>query len=110
MDAENQKLTKQIMKRVYGIWFLRQLGPTLVLMPVLAIITLWQTASEFFVAKIVENFIISLHSGNIFPFIASAFANAPVMPLLVIGFSTGLFLILAYRLVRNFIQLTLVRI
>ena len=110
MHPDNNNLTKRIMRRVYGIWFLRQLGPTLVLMPVLAVIALWQTASKFFVAKIVENFIISLHSGNIFAFIGSALYNAPLLPTAIIGFSGGLFLILAYKAIRNFTQLTLVRI
>ncbi len=103
------------MRRVYGIWFLRQLAPTLVGMPVLLAVAFWQIAGAFFVSKIVENFIISLHSGNILTitnFIGSALYNASthLLSISIIGFSAGLFLILAYKLVRNFSRLTLVRI
>ncbi len=114
MPEDIQNLTKRIMRRVYAIWFLRRTAPIFVLMPFLAIISLWETAKEFFVAKIIDNFIVAFHSPEgilaIFRFIGSAFANAPVMPLLVIGFSTGLFLILGYKLARNFMQMTLVRV
>lgn len=98
------------MRRIYAIWFLKQAAPVLMAMPLSLALTLWLTAREFFVAKIIENFIISLHSGSIFAFVGSALYNAPLLPVAIIGFSGGLFLILAYKAARNFSQLTLVRI
>ncbi len=111
----NQKLTRRIMRRVYGLWFLRQLAPTLVGMPVLLTVAFWQIAGTFFVAKIVENFIISLHSGNIsviISFVGSALYNVSnhFLPVSIAAFSIGLVMILGYKLVRNFTRLTLVRI
>lgn len=111
----NQKLTRRIMRRVYGIWFLRQVAPILVGMPVLLAFAFWEIARTFFVAKIVENFTNSLYSGNILTitnFIGSALYNASahLLSISIIGFSIGLVLILGYKLVRNFTQLTLVRI
>ncbi len=111
MSEDIQNLTKRIMRRVYAIWFLRQMAPILVVMPLSLGIALWLTAKEFFVAKIVENFILTFHSGNIFAFVSSAFYNsAHLLPLAVIGFLSVLFLVLGYRLLRNFTQMTLVRI
>ncbi len=111
MDAESQKLTRKVMRRVYAIWFLRQMAPILVAMPLSLGIVLWLTAKEFFVAKIVENFILTFHSGNIFAFIGSAFySSTHILPLAIIGFLSILSLILGYKLVRNFMQMTLVRI
>jgi len=103
------------MRRVYGIWFLRQLAPTLVGMPVLLTVAFWQIAGDFFVSKIVENFIISLRSGNIsviMNFMVSALYNVKehAVCISIVGLSVGLALILGYRLVRNFTRLTLVRI
>lgn len=110
MEYINQNLTKKIMRRVYGIWFLRQAGPMLLAMPLSLGFALWLTAKEFFVAKIVENFTLSLQSGNVFSYIGSALYNAPLLPVAIIGLSSALFLILGYRLVRNFTQLSLVKI
>jgi len=111
MDAESQKLTRKVMRRVYAIWFLRQMAPILVAMPLSLGIVLWLTAKEFFVAKIVENFILTFHSGNVFAFIGSAFySSTHLLPLAIIGILSVLSLILGYKLVRNFMQMTLVRI
>lgn len=114
MDYINQNLTKRIMRRVYAIWFGRKIGPVLLLEAPLLIVALWETARAFFVAKIIENFILVLHSPagilGIFRFVGYALYHAPLMPVVIIGFSSGLFLILAYKLVRNFSQLALVRI
>jgi hypothetical protein len=113
MDNFGQNLTKRIMRRVYAVWFLRKAGPVLAGAFLSLGFALWLTAKEFFVAKIIENFTASIHSGNIssvFSFIGSALYNAPFLPMAIIGFSLGLSLILAYRLIRNFFQLTIVRI
>jgi hypothetical protein len=107
----NQSLKKRIMRRVYAIWFLRRTAPVLAAMPFSLAVALWLTAKEFFVAKIVENFTISLHSGNVFDFIGSAFYNTShLSSVAIVGFLSILFLVLGYKLFRNFTQLTLVRI
>ena len=104
------------MRRVYGIWFLRQVGPVLVLeMPVLLVVGLWEIAKTYFVARIVDNFIIAVHSGSIVKitdFVGSALysASAHTIPFAIAAVSTGLFMILAYKVIRNFTQLSLVRI
>ncbi len=104
------------MRRVYGVWFLRQMAPLVMTMPFSLAIALWLTAKEFFVARVVENLIASAHNGGIWSvsgFVADAFYHAShssLAPLAIIGFSSALFLFLGYRLIRNFTQLTLVRI
>jgi len=115
MMNNNKNLQKRVMRRVYGIWFLRQIGPILLLeMPVLLAVGLWEIARTFFVARIFEDFIISVHSGSILTianFIGSAlYSSTHLLPLAVIGFLSVLSLILGYRLLRNFMQMTLVRI
>ncbi len=113
MADSNQYLTKKVMRRVYGIWFLRQMAPIAAGMPLSLGLALWLTAKEFFVARIIENFMTSAHSGSfaaVSNFIISALGNTPLLSTAIIGFSVGLFLILAYKLVRNFTRLTLVRI
>ncbi len=113
MDDLNKHLKKRVMRRVYGIWFLRQISPVAVGMPFSAGVALWFTSKEFFVARIIDNFTTSVHSGSftsVFNFVISALGNAPLLPTAIIGFSIGLFLILGYKLTRNFKQLVLVRI
>ena len=116
MDNINKNLQKRVMRRVYGIWFLRQVGPILLLeMPVLLAVGLWEIARAFFVAKIVENFITSVHSGNVVTivnFVGSALYSASdhFVPVAIAGIAVGLFMILTYKVIRNFTQLALVRI
>ena len=101
------------MRRVYGIWFLRQITPTLLVMPIFLTAALWLAAKEFFVVKIIENFTVSLHSADIFAsprFVATALLNTHHKALAIIGILTGISLFLAYRLVRNFTQVNLVKI
>lgn len=114
MDNNNKDLIKRIMRRVYAIWFVKRVTPVLFLeMPIFIVIALRETAREFFVARILENFLLSFHSGGILSginFIKEAFFATNGLPLAVIGFSFGFFLVLAFRVFRNFRQLTLVRI
>lgn len=110
----NRKLTRRILRRVYGFWFLRQMAPVLVGMPVLSAFAFWEIARTFFVAKIVENSIISFHSGNIsviISFVGSALYNVSnhFLPVSIAAFSIGLVMILGYKLVRNLTRLILVR-
>ncbi|PJC25398.1 MAG: hypothetical protein CO056_00435 [Candidatus Tagabacteria bacterium CG_4_9_14_0_2_um_filter_41_11] len=112
----NQNLQKRVMRRVHAIWFLKQVGPILFLeMPVLLAVGLWEIARAFFVARIVENFITSVHSGSVMAivnFVGSAIYSASdnLVPVAIAGISLGLFMILAYKLIRNFTQLVLIRI
>ncbi len=116
MDNINKNLQKRVMRRVYGIWFLRQIGPILLLeMPVLLAVGLWEIARAFFVARIVENFITSVHSGSVVTivnFVGSAIYQTSdhLVPVAIAGIAIGLFMVLAYKVVRNFTQLALVRI
>jgi len=101
------------MRRVYAVWFLRQMAPIAMGITLSLGLALWLTAKEFFVARIIENFTASIHSGSftaVSSFIISALGNVPILPTAIIGFSAGLFLLLAYKLIRNFIQVSLVRI
>ncbi len=114
MEYNNQNLTKRVMRRVYAVWFMRKMAPVAVGMPLSSGFALWFTAKEFFVAKIIENLISSFHSQSgffgVLNYVGSALSSAPLLPLAAIGFSAGLFLALAYKLVRNFSQVSLVRI
>lgn len=113
MTELSQNLTKRIMKRVYAIWFLRQVVPAIVAAPLSLTAALWLTAKEFFVVKIFENFTVSLHSAGAYgalKFTGLALFNTHHKALAVIGLLTGIGLFLAYRLFRNFKELTLVRI
>lgn len=107
-------LNKRIMRRVYAVWFARNAAPVLFLqIPVLLIIALHETAREFFVARIIENFLIAANSGGIsaaWNFGISALQSAPFVPVLIILFSLGLCGVLGYRLARNIFNLKLVRI
>jgi putative Mn2+ efflux pump MntP len=110
-----QKLTKRVMRRVYGLWFLRQMAPALVGMPALSAVAFWHIGRTFFVAKIFENFTNSLYSGNILTitnFVGSALYHCSehFLALAIAGFSAGLVIILGYKLIRNFTRFTLVRI
>ncbi len=115
MEYNNDNLTKRIMRRIYAIWFMRKAGPVLFLeMPILMIILLRESAREFFWGKIIDNFSSALSSPNgvmAAPnFVGSALSSAPVLSLIIIGFSAGLLAVSAYKLMRNFKQITLVRI
>jgi len=115
MENYGQNLKKRVMRRVYAIWFFREMVPLLIIAPSSLGFTLWLTAREFFVTKIVENFTLSLHSGSILAitdFIGSALykTRSHIIPLLIISFSTGLFLFLAYRIMRNITSCLLVKI
>lgn len=101
------------MRRVYAIWFLRQVAPAVVVAPLSLVAALWLTAKEFFVIKILENFTVSLHSGGaygVLKFTTVAFLNTHHKAMVVIGLLSGIGLFLAYRLIRNLAQINLVRI
>ncbi len=102
---------KKIMRRVYAIWFVRKIGPALFLeIPILAIIALHETAREFFVAKIMENFLVALNKGfdDAFVYSFHAAMDAPAIPMLVISFSLVLCGVLGYKVARNFYNFKMV--
>lgn len=113
MAEFSKNLTKRVMRRIYGIWFLKRVAPVMFLeMPLLAIIALSEAAREFFWVRIIENFSASLNGGvtGALNFVGHALYSAPALPLAIIGFSAGLFTILAYKTFRNFKSLVLVEI
>ncbi len=101
------------MRRIYAIWFVKRAAPVLLLeIPVLLVIALHETAREFFVAKIIENFLIVLNHSSIagvLGFMVSAVQNAPFVPMLIILFSLGLCAFLSFRMARNFSAFKLVK-
>jgi hypothetical protein len=105
-------LKKRIMRRVYAIWFVKRIAPALFLqMPLLLLIALRETAREFWVAKIVENFSIAIHSGfsSTLNYVFSAIVSAPAVPMLIIIFSLGVFGYLAVKTTRNLKRFGLVK-
>ena|SRR3989344_3540274 len=106
---ENNDFKKRIMRRVYAVWFLKQVAPVLLLqMPLFAFIAIREAAREFFVAKIADNFFTSFNNAGVSGvsgFALSALERTPFVPVLVI-FSSICFLgFLGYRLFRNTIGL-----
>ncbi|PIS13677.1 MAG: hypothetical protein COT67_00455 [Candidatus Tagabacteria bacterium CG09_land_8_20_14_0_10_41_14] len=92
------------MKKVYVIWFIRKVSPAVFLyMPFLATVALREIANEFFVAKIVDNFLFSLNGGvgATMNYLVSALANTPVLPTLVILFSLSGFAAILYKLAQK---------
>ncbi|MGB9598681.1 MAG: hypothetical protein ACPLZH_02450 [Minisyncoccales bacterium] len=98
------------MRRVYLVWFLRQILPTIAGMVLSLGLALWLVAKEFFVAKIIENFIIALHAGNVFSYLFSAVYHAPFFPLVFIVLLLAIFIIASWRLLRNIFPLSLVKV
>jgi hypothetical protein len=107
------ELTKRIMKRVYAIWFFKKIAPAAFLyMPFLLFVAFRETASEFFVVKIIDNFLLAVHNSGFWgatKFVLSAMLNTPVLPTLIILASLGMFVFILRRLMRNFRQLRLAK-
>jgi len=106
------KLKRKIMKRVYAIWFFKRVAPALfVYLPFLLFVALRETASEFFVARIVDNFLLAVNAGFVATarFALSALSNTPVLPTLIILVSLGVFAVLLRKLARNFKQVHLAK-
>ena len=111
MNKNNLK--NRIMKRVYAVWFSKKVAPALFLyVPFLLFVALREVAREFFVLKIVDNFLSAVHGSGfsgVVKFVLSATANTPVLPALIILSSLGLCGWLLLRLVKNFKQLRLTK-
>lgn len=107
------ELKKRIMKRVYAIWFFRKIAPAMFLyMPFLAVVALWQTAREFFVVRIIDNFLLAFHTGGVGGVLGltfSALVNTPVLSTLIILTSLGTFFVLFRRLSKNMREAQLMR-
>jgi len=108
------KLKKRIMKRVYAIWFLRKIAPALFLyVPFLLFVALREISNEFFVTRIIDNFLVSVHNSGVVGvarFAFSALVNTPVLSALIIIASMGAFVVLLRRLARSFRQIHLAKV
>lgn len=108
-----KELTKRIMKRVYAIWFFKKIVPAVFLyLPFLLFVAVRETANEFFVVRIIDNFLLTLnHSGffGVLNYLASAIANTPVLPSLIILVSLGVFALVLRRLTKSVKGVNLVK-
>lgn len=106
---ENNNFKKRIMRRVYAVWFFRQIAPVLLLqMPLFAFIAIREAAREFFVAKIADNFFTSFNNAGVSGvsgFALSAIERTPFVSVLVILSSICFLGFLGYRLFRNTVGL-----
>ncbi|MBU1091700.1 hypothetical protein KKA27_02470 [Patescibacteria group bacterium] len=114
MNNMINELKNRIMKRVYAIWFARKIAPAVFLyMPFLLFVALRETANEFFVAKIVDNFLLVIHNSGFLGVVnltRSAIINTSVLSMLIIIASLGAFVLLLRRLSRNFRQIRLAKV
>jgi len=110
----SEELKKRIMRRVYAIWFVKRVAPAVfIYMPFLLFVALKETAGEFFVSKILDNFLIVVHNHGltgVFKFIISAFGNAPALPLFIILVSAGIFVYILRKTVGYIRNLAVARI
>ncbi len=109
----SNKLKKRIMKRIYAIWFFKKIAPAIFLyMPFLLFIAMRETANEFFVMKVIDNFLIVAHNSGIFGimnFIYSAVINTSVLPSFIILVSSGVFILLFRRLFKSLKDVRMVK-
>ena len=101
MDTDNLK--KRIMRRVYAIWVVRRVVPLGATTGFFAYLAFQQTATNFFVAKIVSNFFaVTTHNMWSAPgFIAVAMGHADPGVLFVISFSILASFVMAVKLLRS---------
>lgn len=103
MTTVEQKLKNRIMRRIYGIWFLRRGIPMLAGSAVLITIALKATAERFFVAQIWKNLEFAAKSNimGLPRFIASALNSAEPELLLFISAAGVTGFMLAVKLLRS---------
>jgi hypothetical protein len=104
---------KKVMRWVYAIWFFKKTAPAVfIYMPLFLVIALRETAREFFVAKIVENFSAAVSSGFLATanYVYSAFISAPVIPVSIILFSASFFIYAAVRTARGIKQVDWIKV
>lgn len=99
---QSQGLKKRIMRRIYAIWFVRRVLPLGASTGFFAYLALRETAQQFFVAKVVSNFLaVSVHMWSIPGFIGAAVRNAEPQTLFVIAFSIAATFVLSVKLLRS---------
>lgn len=107
------ELKSRIMKRVQIIWFSKKIAPALFLYtPFLLFVAIREVAREFFVLRILDNFLYTMHAGGfsgMSRFVFSAILNIPVFPTLIILSCVGLSGWIILRLAKNFKQLRLAK-
>src|SRR3989338_9309257 len=92
----------RIMRRVYGIWFVRRVVPTVATFSFFTYIVMTETAEKFFVAKVLSNFFaVASHVWSIPGFVGAAVLHADPSTLFVISFSILAGFIMGVRLLRD---------
>ena len=96
-------LKKRIMRRIYAIWFVRRASPMLLGVGAAGYLALRETARQFFVAKIVSNFMAVASSSvwSVPSFIASALNHAQPTVLILISAAGLTSFYLAIKLLRS---------
>jgi len=101
------------MKRIYTIWFFKKIAPAVFLyMPFLFFMAIRETAQEFFVLRIFDNFLKAIHQAGFlggFRFVLSAIVNTPIFPTITILASGLLFVLILRKLFQNFRGVNLAR-
>ena len=100
------------MRKVYAIWFIKKVAPIAFLqMPLFLLIALRETAREFWVSRIFENFIFALNDGMnaTANYLWSSLSHAPIIPVSIVVFSLVVFGYSIKRLVKSLKQFGLVK-
>lgn len=106
MDLNTTQLKKQVMRRIYAIWFFRRVMPVAVIFPFFILIAAREVSHEFFVARIFDNFTQAVTGAPSAPLALLGFAeeglrSAGMIALLVIGVSLALCVFACFNIVRN---------
>ena len=99
----NIKLKERVMRRIYAIWFVRRILPRFGGVAVGIFVAYRVTAQSFFVAKILENFLMVSAGGlsSLSPFVISALAHADPRAALVIALSVVAAGLLSFKLLSD---------
>lgn len=95
------------MRRVYGIWFVRQIAPALFLqIPLFVFITLREISREFFVAEIMHNTTLAMRNdtstaGTLWLLFSNGLRDAATVPLLIITASAIVVTLLTFKVLSN---------
>lgn len=94
------------MRRVYGIWFVRQIAPALFLqVPLFVFIFLREISREFFIAEIMQNTALAMQNkhnatATLWQFFSNGLQHATI-PLLIISTSAIIVAMLTLKIVSN---------
>ena len=98
----NNQLKSRIMRRVYGIWFVRRFAPTAASLGFFSYLTLHEIADKFFVSQIYANFLAVAQNMWAIPgFIGAAVTHAQPQTLFIIAFSILAVFVLSVKLLRT---------